>query len=257
MSPARSDIWAGVGAILSSLVSTYAWLYAIGLVPLFTFIAGACFTLWTQERLEMKRRKREFDKKMTEHVYGPMYKELTSIRASLRGFQQSSGGLLHTIFQDYRFNLVKEDLSRRIKELCCRLPPYSALLNEASSETEIYIGRGLKKHKIEGGVRFVIWSGSREIFSYPLTDPVFEDKSPLDFLTKRAEPYRNTFVIVYVGRDSEGRFSKEHRIHQISLDILKKTRKDPTVQKQRRERELLLKECNELIEAIKEKIVLS
>lgn len=257
MSPARSDIWAGVGAILSSLVSTYAWLYAIGLVPLFTFIAGACFTLWTQERLEMKRRKREFDKKMTEHVYGPMYKELISIHASLRGFQQSSGGLLYVIFQDYRFNLVKEDLSRRIKELCYRLSPYSALLNEACRETETHIGRGLGKHKIEGVVRFVIWSGGREIFSFPIIEPVFEGKSPLDFLTERAEQYRNTSLIIYVGRDSEGRFSKEHRIHQISLDILKEVRKDPTVQEQRRERELLLKECNELIEAIKEEIVLS
>lgn len=257
MSPARSDIWAGVGAILSSLVSAYAWLYAIGLVPLFTFIAGACFTLWTQERLEKKRRKRESDKKMTEHVYGPMYKELISIRASLRGFQSDHGGLLPAIFEDYRFNLVKEDLSRRIKDLYHRLSPYSALLNEAHRETETHIGRGLTKHKIEGGVRFVVWSGGREIFIFPIIEPVFEGKSPLDFLTERAEPYRNTSLIVSVGGKSEGQLSKEHRVHQISVDILEEIKKDPTVQEQRRERELLLKECNELIEAIKEEIVLS
>lgn len=132
----------------------------------------------------MKRRKREFDKKMTEHEYDPMYKELISIRANLRGFQHpSSGGLLYAILQDYGFNLVKEDSSRRIKELYYRLPSYSALLNEAYSETETYIGRGLRKHKIEGWVRFAVWSGRREIFSFPIIEPVFESKSPLDFLS--------------------------------------------------------------------------
>jgi hypothetical protein len=77
------DFWAGVGAILSSIASVYFWLNSMGLVPLFTFIAGACFTLWTQERLEKKRRERLKDMKMSEHVYGPLYKGLKGIWAEL------------------------------------------------------------------------------------------------------------------------------------------------------------------------------
>ena len=82
----RSDIWSGIGAILSSAMSVYAWLYSIGLVPLFTFIAGALFTLWTQERLQKKKQKREFDEKMTEHIYGPLHQELNSILKDLKNF---------------------------------------------------------------------------------------------------------------------------------------------------------------------------
>ena len=59
MSSNRIDVWSGIGAIASSILSVYAWLYSIGLVPLFTFITGALFTLWTQERLEKKRQKQE------------------------------------------------------------------------------------------------------------------------------------------------------------------------------------------------------
>ncbi len=106
----HSDVWAGIGAVLSSILSGYAWLHSIGLLPLFTFVAGAFFTLFTPERLEKKRRRRAFDTKMTEHIYGPLHQELNSLLRDLRAFQSPTGHLrtLGNIMEDYRYDLVEE-----------------------------------------------------------------------------------------------------------------------------------------------------
>jgi len=216
MSPAHSDIWAGVGAILSSIASAYAWLYSIGLVPLFTFIAGVLFTLWTQERLEKKRQKREFDKKMTEYIYGPLHQELNSLLNDLKAFQSPADPVnrvatLNNIMKDYRYDLVKDEIRHRLEDLQKRLPPYAAILNEARRETETHIGRRLHENGISREIKFVIWAGGLEIDNTVMIEPIFRDKTPLQFLYERARPYRNTSMIVYVGPKSEGQFSKEHR----------------------------------------------
>ena len=256
MSSDRPDFWAGIGAIASSIVSVYAWLYSIGLVPLFTFITGALFTLWTQERLEKGRRKRDFNIKMSELIYGPLHKELSSMFITFKAFQSPSIGSLENIMKDFRFNLVKEELRYRIKEFQEKIYPYSTLLNTARGEAQIHVKRDLNKHEIEQEVSFDLRSGTQDIFRVAMIRPIFRDKTPFDFLTEKGRLYRDTHIIVYVGTKSEGLFSSEHRIHQISMDILKEVREDPLVQEQRREREHLLKECNSLIESIEKKIVL-
>ena len=252
----RSDIWAGIGAIVSSILSAYAWFYEIGLVPLFTFVAGSLFTLWRVERLEKKRRKQNFQIKMTEHIYGPLHKILTSIRTELRRFQTISGASLDVTMNDYRFNLVKEDLSSRIQDFKDRLHSYNSLLSEARRETGTHIGRAISKHKLKGGISFDILSADQEMNNIGIGEPIFRDKTPLDYLTERAKTFRNPLMIVRVRGKSEGRFSSEHRIHKISLDILKEVREDPMVQEYRTERGDLLKECNSLLEAIEKEFVL-
>lgn len=254
----HSDVWVGIGAVLSSILSGYAWLHSIGLLPLFTFIAGACFTLWTQERLEKKRGKREFGKKMTEHVYGPLHQALNLLLRDLRAFQSPTGQLhtLRTIMQNYRYGLVQKELRHRLEEFEKRLQPYAALLFGARRETEVYIARGLGGHEIDKEVVFQIWF-AQPTLSIPIIDPIFNNKTPLDFLTEKTVGYSEFSIIVYVGGKSEGRFSSEHKIHQISKEILEEVGKDPKVREQRKERELLLKECNLLIESIRKEIVLS
>lgn len=95
MSSDHSDLWAGIGAVVSSALSVLAWFHSIGLTALFTFVAGSLFTLWRVERLEKKRRKRDFDLKRTEYIYGPLHKELTAIGESLeqqKAFSSSDVG---------------------------------------------------------------------------------------------------------------------------------------------------------------------
>lgn len=246
---------------MSSIVSVYAWLYSIGLVPLFTFIAGACFTLWTQERLEKKRRKREFDKRMTERVYGPLHQGLNSIQRDLRAFQSPIGSFdlvatLEGIMEDYRYSLVEEKLRHRLEEFQKRLQLYAALVYEARRETEVYIARGLKEHEIDDKVAFEIHAGE-QILSFPLIEPIFKDKTPFDFLKEEAKPYGKFSIYVYVKNKSEGALSSEHRLNRISKDILKELSENSIIQEQRRERERLLTECKSLIESIRKEIVLS
>lgn len=262
MSSDHSDIWTGMGAILSSILSAYAWLNSIGLVPLFTFIAGAFFTLLTQERLEKKRRKRGFDKKMTQHIYGPIHRKLTTVLEEIEAFRSptdpyTSSFSFHGIINDYRYGFVKKENRDQLEEFQKRLPPYAALLKEARREVESLTGRCLSEHGISGNIRFEVWAGGETIKWGDLIDTILEDKTPLQFLVEEARHYKNFSMIVYVGNVSEGNFSEEHRMHRISLEILEEARKDPTVQEQRREREVLLKQCNSLIESTEKKIVLS
>lgn len=251
----HSDIWTGIGALGSSAIAVYGWLYDIGLAQLFMFIAGACFSMFAQERLEKKRRKRDFELKMTEHVYGPMHKELSSILIELRAFGRSTPATVENIMNDFKFSLIKDELHHRIKNFQEKLWPHTALLNEAERKTHSYIEGVLRGHKIMHGVTFSIWAGGSQIFNFPMLHPIFEDKTPLHFMIERAKPFRNASVTVNINNKSEG-FSGEHRIHKISIDILTKVREDSTVQQYRREREDLLKECNSLIELIRKKIVL-
>ena len=192
---------------------------------------------------------------MTEHIYGPLHKDLTSKRVSVTAFQGVID-ISYDIMSDFRFNLVKDDLSRRIKDFQDKLTRYSFLLSQAHHETEFHISMGLSKHEIKAEVIFAIWSGGQEVFRFPLREPIFRDKTPLDFLNEKAKLYPNTSMIVYVGNKSEGKFSNEHRIHHISKEILTSVRKDATVQQFRRERKVLLKECTSLLEAIENEFVL-
>jgi hypothetical protein len=262
MSSNHSDVWTGIGAILSSILSAYAWLNSIGLVPLFTFIAGAFFTLLTQERLEKKRRKREFDKKMTQHIYGPIHQKLTAIFEEIEAFRSptdpspSSFGI-YDIMIDYRYGLVKKEDRDLLEEFQKRLPPYAALLKEAHGEVESLTRRCSSEHGISGNIRFEIRVVGETMGWTDLVGTILKDKTPLQFLVEEARHYKSFSMIAYVGNISEGNFSEEHRIHRISLQILEEARKGPRVQEQRREREVLLKQCNSLIESIKKKIVLS
>lgn len=185
-----------------------------------------------------------------------MHKELTSIRRALRAHQQVSSASLDVIKDDYRFNLVEENLSTAIEEFEGRLPTYNDLSNDALRQTEILIRRGLSNSGIEGEIGFAILRGMHGDIRFSLTESIFKDKSPLNHLTERAKELRDPLKVVYVGGKSEGRFSSEHRIHKISIDILKEVREDPLVQEHRRERKRLLKECDSLIESIEKMFVL-
>jgi hypothetical protein len=258
MSSDNSDIWAGIGTIVSSIASAYAWLYSIGLVPLFTFITGVFFTIWAQERLEKKRRKRNFRIQMTKYIYGPLHRELSTILRDLRVFHLPSEASLKDIAEDFRFSLVKEELQHQIEEFQKMIPHYTILWSLARKKTDFHISIVQRKHKIERDIKFNLWvgEGAKEIFIVTMEEPIFEDKTPLDYLTERARRYTNTSMMVHVGQKSEGAFSKEHRVHQISLEILAKVREDASVQEQREERKRLLEECSSLVELIEKEIVL-
>jgi len=258
----RSDIWSGIGAVLSTAVSVYGWFYSIGLASLFTFIAGALFTLATQERLEKKRQKREFDKKMTEHIYGPLHQELNSILKDLKNFQSPVDSVnrvatLENFMENYRYDLVNEELRYHLEEFQKRLQPYAVLWREARNETEIRTKRSLDKHEISGKITFVITAEMQEIDRTNIIELVFRNKTPLQFFAQKAGPYGTAYMIGYVGQKSEGYISKDHRMHKISMEITKELSKTPTIQAQRKEREHLLEECYSLIETIRKQIVLS
>ena len=252
----RSIYWTAIAVIVSLIVYVMAWHYSLGLEPLFTFIAGASFTIFAHEILEKKRQKRNFDIKMTQRIYGPLHKELRSILTNLRASELVSGTSLNNVIEDFRFNLVDKELRCQVKEFRERLLLYPDLYLVASHKTDSHTHMELTKHKIKGQVKFVVLLGNREIFTTIMQIPILGDKTPLDYLTEKARPYKNTRMIVYADNVSEGDFSSEHRIHQFSMDILKRVREDPSVQEQRREREYLLEECNSLIESLKKEIVL-
>lgn len=127
---------------------------------------------------------------------------------------------------------------------------------EARNKTDMRIMSELNEHAIiKQNVVFKIVSVGQEP-SFSLREIIFMDKTPLDYLLERAKPYRNPMFVVHLQGESEERFSSEHRIHKISLDILKEVRENPLIQKYRRERESLIKECNSLLGEIEEKFVL-
>jgi len=260
----RSDIRAIIGTAVSSALSVYAWLYSIGLVPLFTFITGFFFTLWTQERFENKRRKQEFDRKMTEYIYGPLHQELSSFLKGLTEFQSSLNPVdristLSSFMKDYRYGFAKEEIHHCVEELQKRLLPYAKLFDEARSRTQFFIEQGLDKYQIDHLVRFsVLGSEKQGLYHVAIIEPIFRDKTPSQFLAEQPIPYGNTSTMVYTSYRPAGElFSNEHRIEQISKDVLEKVRKDPTIQEQRRERELLIKECTSLLGIIRKEITLS
>jgi len=257
MSSNHSDLWAGIWAGLSSIGTALAWWWNWGpLQILFSVLTGAAVTYFAQARLEKRKRKQDRQIKMTQQVYGPLLKELNSIRDHFRWFQGVSASSLEHIVDDWMFSLMKEELVLRIKDFQKKLIHYMALWKEAYRETETYILRRLGKHEIKGEITFRISSAGRDEYIISLKEPIFRDMIPLDFLTEKARPYTNPHVIVYVREKSEGTFTNEHRIHQISLNILREVREDSLVQEYRREKEHLLKECQALRESIEKLLVL-
>ena len=261
----RSDVWTSIGTVVSSALSVYAWLYSIGLVPLFTFVTGSFFTLWTQQRFESKRRKQEFERKMTEYVYGPLHQELSSFLKDLIDFQSSTSptdriSALANFTKNYRYGFAKKEMLHGMEELQKRLLPYATLVNEARRITQSFIEESLDKHQIHHFVTFkVLSSEKQELYFISMIEPIFRDKTPLQFLAEQPIPYRNTSTMVFISLNpgSGEPFSSEHRIEQISKGVLEELRKDPTVQEQRAERKILIEECILLLEMIRKEITLS
>lgn len=245
------DLWTSIGTIVSTGLSVFAWLNAIGLVPLFTFIAGVFFSLWTQERIEKRREKRDFNRQMTSYAFGPLHKELNTISINLERFQTVDEAPLDRIIDDFRFNLIEEKLKARIRDFCDRLPHYNVLWSIANNETNFHISMAMDKR-----VSFAIMVGSQEFYRYDLWEPIFKGKEPLEFLTEKGKQYQDTSIIVYVENKSEGYLSNDQRISKISRQILTTVVQNPKIQEQRNERENLLKECHALIKLAAEKIVL-
>lgn len=253
----RFDVLTGIGTLASSAIAIYGWLYSIGLAQLFMFIAGAGFTMLNQERIENKRQQRERQRRMSELVYGPLHGELNSILKNLEGFQPATGTSLYGITKSWRFNLddiIRKKLGPRIEKFRKRLVPCADLCIHAKRETETHILKEFGKHKITKGVRFEVWLGDHMILSPSITDIIFSDKTPLEYIAERVSSYATP--IVHVNSKSEGKLSSEHRIQQISMDILLKVRENPTIQEYRREREDVIKECNSIIESTEKQIVL-
>jgi hypothetical protein len=135
------------------------------------------------------------------------------------------------------------------------LRPYYPLWSDARRETESHVMKWLGKHEIKWEVVFEIWAG-HERPRIPLTTPIFEDKTPLEYLTDKTSRYRNASIIVYAHGKSLGQFSKDHKVNQISTEMIKEARENSIIQQQRSERKELLKDCSSLIEAVEKKIVL-
>ena len=138
--------------------------------------------------------------------------------------------------ENYRYGLVEKEIRVRLEEFQKRLQPYAVLLKEARNETEIHTRRSLDRHEISGKITFVITAEMQEIDRTSIMKLIFRNKTPLQFLLRKQDLNRNVHMIVYVGQKSEGPISKDHRMHKISMEIVKEVSKASTIQAQRRER---------------------
>lgn len=262
----RSDIKDVIGAAVASALSAFAYLYSIGLVPVFTFIAGMFFTMWAQERFEMKRRKQEFDRKMTEYIYGPLHQEVSSFLKDLEGFQSSLGPVdrnstLAIFMKDYRYGFAEKEIRDKAEDLQKMLLPYATLFNEARNKTLSLIKEGLIKSGIDQSVRFSILDSEKRSLgqSIEIIEPIFKDKTPWQFIAEQPVPYRNITIEIYIGYHPESveLFSKDHKIEQLSKEVLEKVRDDSLVEEYRQQRSLLMEKCVLLLGLIRTEITLS
>lgn len=78
------DLWTGLGAAVSTILSGLSWFYGIGILQaLFPFIAGALVTYFVQSRLQDRSEKRKLRVKAIEELHIPLFLEIESVKEDL------------------------------------------------------------------------------------------------------------------------------------------------------------------------------
>ena len=115
----NEDLWAGLGATISTVISGLSWFFEIGVLQaLFPFIAGAFVTFFVQSKLQDRSEKRKLIVKAIEELHIPLFLEVESIKEELIQDLESGGiGSWHTLVKKPQMFTIEYELRKRLLNL--------------------------------------------------------------------------------------------------------------------------------------------
>jgi len=132
----ENDFWVGVGAIASTIMAAFSWLWNIGFLQLlFSFLTGSLATYLVQARLQDRTEKRQAARQnfmlMREVIYGPLFREINQIDENLKSFEKPQFGEIDGIRRNHLYFVIAEDLRKLINDFCERIRRYM-IIDEAT-----------------------------------------------------------------------------------------------------------------------------
>jgi len=137
----KDDVIGGVGAIGSTLLAVFGYLWNIGIVQLmFTFLAGSFSTYVIQHRLQIEQEKRRIAREheilMRDKIYGPLLQSLSwsfekvrDIRDPMEGSYDKNPLMdIDNVMENHLYLLVKKELRLHIQQIHRDLLKYRKLL---------------------------------------------------------------------------------------------------------------------------------
>ncbi|MCP8308927.1 MAG: hypothetical protein H3Z54_09580 [archaeon] len=268
------DIWASLGAILSTILAGLSWLWNIGFLQLlFSFLTGALTTYFVQSRLQDRIEKRRTAVENIKKIYAPFFLEIKNTKENLLLNLGTKGiGYWTTIINQPEIFCVETKFKDQMVEFCKRANSLIDKINKIErivadilydvvnkTYSTSFGWIRLLREPLEG-FRIDLVSVGRRQFA-PIVKCAILKNDPIEKLQKTAFlGDQLEFVVSYIYQevDSEKR-RNEHEVPISELrppfndfwkDILEKVHKDTDVSKFDSERHELIEIADSLLERL-------
>lgn len=255
----KEDLWAGIGAGISTIGTALAWLWNAGpLQLLFSFLTGSFATYLVQARLqdrvEKRRTKREKFVEMKHIIYGPLFKAMNRIYEVL---QSSSGELkveeMEEVMAHYLYFMVSEELRKIIETFASRIKRYliiqGATEGVADKITKDVIRENLQiQRQRDASILYRLFVGSAHVKGVGLYEAILLGKTPKEIIDKESVELKGVSIDTLVGGYAYPDTEKVHSVCQMALEKMKI---NPMFQEREAERKLLANQAQTIIDYLK------
>ena len=255
----KEDLWAGVGAGISTIGTALAWLWNTGpLQLLFSFLTGSFATYLVQARLqdrvEKRRIKRENFLEMRDAIYGPLFKAMNRIHGVL---ESSSGELeveeIEKVMAHYLYFMVSEELRKIIETFASRIKRYliiqGATEGVADKITKDLIRENLQiQRQRDASILYRLFVGSAPVKTVGLYEAILLGKTPKEIIEKESVGLKGASIDIIVGGYG---YSDTEKVHSVCQMALKKMKIDPMFREREAERKLLANQAQTIIDQLK------
>ena len=220
----NEDIWAGLGAILSTILSGISWIWQIGLLQtLFTFLTGALVTFFVESKLQARTEKRRLRVKAIEELHIPLFLEIEKIRKNLLLDLEPTGiGAWHKLVEkpqmftlNYEFREQLLDFFKKSQKIAADLESikriaaeiiyknvekqlFPVLKNEGLIEINEKIGNPRIDKWKEGTGFGLQLRGPHFIYEAPVTVCAILNQDPIEFLEENRRTFEVDQLILFI-----------------------------------------------------------
>ncbi|MCP8304344.1 MAG: hypothetical protein H3Z50_02575 [archaeon] len=159
------DFWAGLGAILSTIIAGLSWFWNIGVLQiLFSVLTGAFITYLVQSKLQDRIEKRRTAVENIKKIYAPFFLEIKNTKENLLLNLETKGiGNWTTIINQPEIFCVETGFKNQMIEFCKRANSFIEKIN------------GIKRI-----VADIFWDGVKEIYYPAFADDMWVSLSRSD-----------------------------------------------------------------------------
>lgn len=231
--------------------------YVLGII-LGAFLAGLLGFLGAYY-IERQHYKRAINDRMSDRIYGPMFKGVSQGIEDLKSFGKATYNNMQSLKElsnDYRFYKIRPDLRNRLSELIDRFEKYQTIQRSAEISLddvtlqEVEKAFEFRRATSDTGAEYVflrLLMGKTMASALDLKSAIFLKLTPQDFIKKEKEKWGENIQVEVTILGQRKTLEQFESLYARTLAIMEK---DPLYQIEKEQRTRLIKELEDFVRKI-------